>query len=180
MIRFLNHFSPLTQHSFHSFSLSLSSFSFYFKRSHPNPSLLLLSSSLFSHLSLCRHSSNRTSLLRVNALWTACFLPFQAGWHCCCLLWGWLYLFRDNWCVDEWGNEVHPHLAAPLWERQNGGWRMTAAGLYHSAVCSSPRHPGWAEWLFHTHVDKPNIKSKFICHLLRLQKVKCFLTGSNQ
>lgn len=54
------------------------------------------------------------------ALFCACkcflngILSSLSGWMSLLLPVGWVYLFRRNWCVDEWGNEVHPHLAAPL------------------------------------------------------------------
>lgn len=54
------------------------------------------------------------------ALFCACkcflngVLSSLSGWMSLLLPVGWVYLFRGNWCVDEWGNEVHPHLAAPL------------------------------------------------------------------
>lgn len=63
-------------------------------------------------------------------------LSSLSAWMSLLLPVGWVYLFRGNWCVDEWGNEVHPHLAAPLPESRHGvaGLRLE---LRHMAFFST-------------------------------------------
>lgn len=105
---FLNHFTLLAWCLFHSFSFFVPSLSSLKDLEPP-----ACSSFYFFSLYFFFHHYPA-------ALFCACkcflngVLSSLSGWMSLLLPVGWVYLFRGNWCVDEWGNEVHPHLAAPL------------------------------------------------------------------
>lgn len=104
---FLNHFTLLALCLFHSFSSSISSLS-SLKDLEPLHVLLFASflRTFFHHYP--------TALFFACKCFLNAVLSSLSGWMSLLLPVGWVYLFRGNWCVDEWGNEVHPHLAAPL------------------------------------------------------------------
>lgn len=85
--------------------------------------------------------------VRANAFWTASFLPFQAGCHCCCLWAGCIYLGVIGVWMSEVMRCIHTWLLPSLraWDRRS------LAGL--RLELSPPYGP---EWLFHTQVDKHN------------------------
>lgn len=91
---------------------------------------LILFSALFQHYP--------TALfVRANAFWTASFLPFQAGCHCCCLWAGCIYLGVIGVWMSEVMRCIHTWLLPSLkaWDRRSlAGLRLE---LYHTAVSST-------------------------------------------
>lgn len=75
--------------------------------------------------------------VRANAFWTASFLPFQAGCHCCCLWAGCIYLG----VIGVWMSEVMRCIHTWLLPSLRAGDRRSLAGLrlelHHTAVSST-------------------------------------------
>lgn len=114
------------------------------------------------------------------ALFCACkcflngFLSSLSGWMSLLLPVGWVYLFRGNWCVDEWGNEVHPHLAAPLSKRQaHSSWapawavprcRLLNTGQNHAFI------PRWKNTIVRAGTSMRRLQHEVVCVCVRRVK----------
>lgn len=97
---FLNHFTLPARCLFHSLSFFLFLFELQKTRSPPACSSFYFHYLYFFFLFFIiiqQHFSVRT-----NAFWTASFLPFQPGCHCCCLWAGCIYLG----VIGVWMSEV--------------------------------------------------------------------------
>lgn len=67
--------------------------------------------------------------VRANAFWTASFLPFQAGCHCCCLWAGCIYLGVIGVWMSEVMRCIHTWLLPSLraWDRRSPSWAPARA-----------------------------------------------------
>lgn len=129
---FLNHFTLLAQCLFHSFSFSVLSLSSLKDLEPPACSSFCFLSPYFFFIIIQQHFS-----VRANAFWTASFLPFQAGCHCCCLWAGCIYLGVIGVWMSEVMRCIHTWLLPSLraWDRRSlAGLRLE---LYHTAVSST-------------------------------------------
>lgn len=126
---FLNHFTLLARCLFHSFSFSVVSLSSLKDLEPPACSSFCFFSLYFFFIIIQQHFS-----VRANAFWTASFLPFQAGCHCCCLWAGCIYLGVIGVWMSEVMRCIHTWLLPSLraWDRRSlAGLRLE---LYHTAV----------------------------------------------
>lgn len=129
---FLNHFTLLARCLFHSFSFSVLSLSSLKDLKPPACSPFCFLSPHFFFIIIQQHFS-----VRANAFWTASFLPFQAGCHCCCLWAGCIYLGVIGVWMSEVMRCIHTWLLPSLraWDRRSlAGLRLE---LYHTAVSST-------------------------------------------
>lgn len=98
----------------------------------PCMSFFLLLFSVLFFIIIQQHFS-----VRANAFWTASFLPFQAGCHCCCLWAGCIYLGVIGVWMSEVMRCIHTWLLPSLraWDRRGlAGLRLE---LYRTAVSST-------------------------------------------
>lgn len=72
-----------------------------------------------------------------NAFWTASFLPFQPGCHCCCLWAGCIYLGVIGVWMSEVMRCIHTWLLPSLRAQDRRSLAGLRLELYHTAVSSS-------------------------------------------